>query len=96
MRLQVAGALHELGFLKPPIVNRLIQALGDLRDETRYQQIESYSRAAVTVSLVRSQCVRLAKILLSHGSDDPILQAWIDDAVNDALPEVRFSVVSDQ
>lgn len=95
VRLQVAGNLHELGFLKPPIVSRLIQALGDLRDETRYQQVASDSHAAVTVSLVRSQCVTLAKILLSHGYDEPTLQAWIEDAANDALPEVRFSVGSD-
>lgn len=92
VHLRTAGSLYLDGFLKPPITNRLVQALEDLRIETRYERIPLDAHAAVTVSLVRSECAKLAKLLLTNGREDSSLQHWIDDATSDALPEVRFSI----
>lgn len=51
---------------------------------------------AVAVSLVRAECVKVALALKNRIADDGTLQAWIDEAKTDPLPEVRFSgLVSD-
>jgi len=92
VHLQAAGSLYLDGFLKMASTNRLVQALDDLRVETRYERVALDTRAAVSVSLVRSECAKLAKLLLSHGRDEPSLQSWLSEATLDALPEVRFSI----
>ena len=90
--LQAAGTLYIDGFLKPAMVDRLVQALEDLRVETRYEYIALDTRSAVSVSLVRSECAKLAKLLLSHRCNDTSLQSCLSDATPDVLPEVRFSI----
>lgn len=96
VHLQAAGRLYVDGFLKPPIISRLVQTLEDLRVETRYDKIALDAHAAITASLVRVECAKLARLLLMGGREDSSLQLWIDDAANDALPEVRFSIEIDR
>jgi hypothetical protein len=82
--------LVKMGFCDPSDLPPLLQALGDLRIETRYDAIEIDSEEAITVSLVRRECVGLTLALQPIVSDDGTLAGWLDDARTDPLPEVRF------
>jgi hypothetical protein len=82
--------LVKMGFCDPSDLPPLLQALGNLRIETRYDAIEIDSEEAITVSLVRKECVGLTLALQPIVSDDGTLAGWLDDARTDPLPEVRF------
>jgi hypothetical protein len=47
--------------------SRMHEALGDLLRETAYERIDFDSRAATSVSLVRAECVQLARALQDNG-----------------------------
>lgn len=90
--LSPASSLLNDGLLDAGDMVRLMQALSDLCIETRYDEIILDRRKAVSVSLIRVECVKLAVALITRVNDDGTLQAWIDAAKSDALPEVRFSI----
>jgi hypothetical protein len=73
-------------------MSRLVRSLSELRDETRYCDVPLDSRRAVSISLIRKQCVQLAQALKAKIADDGTLDAWIADGSSDPLPEVRFAV----
>lgn len=62
-------------------------------DNADYKSISHVSQEAVSISLVRVACVRLARdILVNHqgeGSDE--LLRVLEEAKRDTLPEVRFA-----
>ena len=70
---------------------RLTRTLSDLRDDAKYSSVLLDSRRAVSISLVRQQCVRLAQLLKQKISDDGTLEGWLEEGRSDPLPEVRFS-----
>jgi hypothetical protein len=92
MRLQAAKALLLTGWINSTGTKRLVGALKDLATITEYKNISLDSHEAVTVSLVRAECVRLAHSLERNGVVDPILTAWQKAAQDDPLPEVRYSL----
>ena len=63
--------------------------------EADYRRIDPESRAAVTVSLARAECVRLAAALRASGQAGPEVDAWLESAAIDPLPEVRFALDDD-
>jgi len=69
-----------------------MKALEKIRLEFRYEDADFDSTRAVSISLVRAECVKLAVALKDRIADDGTLQAWIDEAKSDPLPEVRFSL----
>ncbi|MDT7953905.1 MAG: hypothetical protein RQ966_20595, partial [Acetobacteraceae bacterium] len=71
---------------------RLNEALGDLLVGTGYDTIEPESRAAITISVVRAECVRLARVLEECGAGGQPVAAWLEAATADPLPEVRFAL----
>ena len=73
----------------------LIAALSDLFEDTKYEAVDIETRKAVSISLVRGQCVRLAAALKDAGHADSVLLDWSREAEFDALPEVRFSLHGD-
>ena len=83
--------IEDNAFEKDDIV-RLLHALSDLRTETKYSNILLDSRRAVSISLVREQCVRLAHSLKQRTVDDGTLEGWLEEGLSDALPEVRFAL----
>jgi hypothetical protein len=83
-----ATKLVRRGFYDPNDISRLVVALSDLRTELRYEAIDEESMMAVSISLVRAECVTLARQLGNYTSD-PTLDNWIADAKLDPLPEVR-------
>ena len=89
--LHCAQKLLELGRLTSSDIAVVCQALGDLLVETAYDGIDPDSRAAVSVSLIRANCVRLARELHNCGSSESIVLTWLDAPANDPLPEVRFA-----
>ncbi len=74
--------------------DRLMKALSKIRLEFRYEDVDFDSVRAVSISLVRAECVKLAVVLKDRIADDGTLRAWIDEAKSDPLPEVRFSLAS--
>jgi SIR2-like domain len=68
----------------------LCRRLDELFVETDYKNVMPASREAVSVSLVRANCVRLARALQTAGCNETILSAWLDVGAGDPLPEVRF------
>ena len=85
-RLLLANALQDND------KQRLLQILEDLRVSTRYAEIDLESRKAVSVSLVRVECVKLVRALEAIGLEHSAIRDWLCDARNDPLPEVRFAV----
>jgi hypothetical protein len=88
--LDAMAQLVKMEMHDPSDLPPLLQALGDLRIETRYDAIEIDSEDAIAVSLVRKECVGLALALQPIMPDDGTLAGWIGDAKVDPLPEVRF------
>jgi hypothetical protein len=77
-------------------MTRLTKSLSEINSATRYTEIDIESRVAVSVSLIRAECTRLARALLDAIGEDVSLRQWIDGAAEDPLPEVRFSLISGQ
>jgi hypothetical protein len=73
---------------------RLNQSLGDLITETAYEGIDPDSRDAVSASLLRAECVRLARALQNSGLNEVNVQKWLANAAIDPLPEVRYALDS--
>lgn len=74
---------------------RVSRVLGELLVEKKYERIDLDSREAVSVSLVRAECVRLARALEDAGSRGPDSTDWLNAAPSDPLPEVRFALAED-
>lgn len=92
--LQCARRLAEADKLAPTHTSRLSDALGDLLVETAYETIDPDSREAVSVSLIRAECVRLANTLKNSGTRSAAMAAWLSAADTDPLPEVRFALAN--
>lgn len=74
-------------------VSRLLPALEDLWIESQYLDTEATGRRAISLSLVRAECVRLAYAMKSRISDDGTLDQWIEAGKSDPLPEVRNALL---
>ncbi len=91
--LHCARKLLEVRKLADDDTLRICQALGDLLEETSYDRIDPESRAAISVSLIRAECVCLAQDLQACGcSNDTNVYNWLETAAKDPLPEVRFAL----
>jgi hypothetical protein len=93
--LGAARTLLKDDFLREEDLQRLMQSLSMIRSEFRYENVEFDTMRAVTVSLVRAECVKLAAALKGRAVDDGTLQGWDDEAQSDPLPEVRFALAED-
>jgi SIR2-like domain len=92
--LQCVRRLTEENLLGTPHIARLGEALDDLLVETAYANIDPDSREAVSISLVRAECVKLARALERIGAESAVTVAWIAAAEADPLPEVRFALTA--
>lgn len=96
MRLSAARQLIGYGIIDNRGRQRLIDALRTLAETTDYDRIPLDSHEAVTVSLIRRECVRLANALILQAPANEVLKAWLRSAANDPLPEVRFSLLESE
>ena len=90
-----ARRLWSAGALPPEQRSSLIEALRDLFDETKYDRTKRTGQQAIALSMIRADCVRLAKHLASVGAIDSVIGDWIEVGRNDPLPEVRWALVDD-
>jgi hypothetical protein len=91
--LDAARALLRDNFLLDEDLKRLMETISMIRSEYRYENVDFDTMRAVSVSLVRAECVKLADALKGRVADDGTLQGWNDDAKSDPLPEVRFALM---
>ncbi|TBM15418.1 SIR2 family NAD-dependent protein deacylase [Hafnia alvei] len=90
--LWTAHALLEKGFLAEEHIDLLAENLPIIFDSAAYENIPSASRESVSISFVRTGCVRLASAILKRRRGlHPELERIINDAARDPLPEVRFA-----
>jgi len=73
-------------------IERTCDCLEKLFDYSDYQNVESKDRIAVSISIVRAECVRLAKSITGLGFNHFGLDKWLSIAKDDPLPEVRFAL----
>jgi hypothetical protein len=88
--LSAATTLVAEGVFSEEDLARLAHTLSVLREDTKYSSVLLDSRRAVSISLVRQQCVLLADTLQQKIPDDETLDAWLEEGRSDPLPEVRF------
>ncbi len=79
--------------MERPSRDRLHEALGLLLESTDYVQTAPGGEEAVTTSLARAECVRLAFSLRKAGEDSSAAAAWLELAPHDPLPEVRHALL---
>ena len=90
--LWTANKMYLKGYLSPADLQSVIDVLPIIFDSTDYSSITASSREAISVSLVRAACVRLARDI-QNGSSGHVgeLCRILEEAKLDALPEVRFA-----
>lgn len=93
--LWTANQMYSRGYLAESDVESLVEILPVIFDSADYKDISPLSREAINVSLVRAACVRLARDVLNKSQDtNSELLRVLEEARDDALPEVRFAEVT--
>lgn len=92
--IAVARQLYKKGLLNDEQVVTLREAVTNAFSAADYAYIEPYSREAISVSIIRGECVKLATALHSQFPDECSLNNLINKSLTDALPEVRFAIDS--
>lgn len=82
-------------YLSEEKVESLIDSVSVIFDSTEYKNISPESKEAVSVSLVRAECVNLARDLLKNNPCNQELIRITGAANDDPLPEVRFAEADD-
>jgi len=86
-----ATGLAKSGQFSPDDVRKLIAALDLLLIESDYENVLPNDPLAVSLSLLRRECVRLSAALATV-SDAPALTKWLQLLAIDPMPEVRFAL----
>jgi hypothetical protein len=86
-----ARRLLVAGLLSSEQIASLVEALGDLLEETKYDQPDWTGPRAISMSVIRTECVKLAKDLANRGLTDKAITDWIEIGQTDPLPEIRWS-----
>jgi len=85
--------MYNKGYLSEGDIESLVEVLPVIFDNTDYRNISLASREVVSVSLLRAACVELARDILNKSQDQNCeLLRVLEEARQDALPEVRFAV----
>jgi hypothetical protein len=92
--LWTAGQMYAKDYLSDGNVESLVESVPVVFDSADYKNISPSSRESVSISLVRAECVRLARDILNKQEDKSgELLRILEEAKRDALPEVRFAEV---
>jgi hypothetical protein len=87
--LSVATELVRAGAVPQEALLRLEGGLSDLLEEADYYRVQPMTDTAGTISLLRRECVKLAKALIDSGLSGGALRHWMAAGNEDPLPEVR-------
>ena len=91
--LLVAGELFKQQHLSNEKTTTLIEAIPEIFDANDYVNINPSSPEAISASSLREACVKLAQLLAeSLPETSSSLNALVQEAPGDALPEVRFAL----
>jgi hypothetical protein len=91
--LDLARHLTDAGMLTTDDMERLVGALGLIFVETAYDAAQSEKAIGITtLTFVRAMAVRLASSLDAKGIKHPDVEAWLNSASADPMPEVRFAL----
>jgi len=94
--LWTAGQLYIKGYLSNNDIESLTETVPWVFDSADYKSIAPHSREAITISLVRAECVKLAQSILARNQNESSeLRRIVDEAKQDPLPEVRFALDMD-
>ncbi|MNG20150.1 hypothetical protein D3C84_1043770 [compost metagenome] len=93
--LWTANQMYNKHYLSEGDIESLVEILPVIFDIADYRSISHVSKEAVSISLVRAACVRLARDILINrqGKDSEVLRV-LEEAKQDALPEVRFATIN--
>lgn len=95
-QLWTANEMYKRGYLSEVEIESLVEAVPLIFDNADYGSVSHVSREAVSISLLRAACVRLAKFILREGENKSHeLLRILEDAKKDALPEVRFAEMAE-
>jgi hypothetical protein len=89
-----ANQMYNKDYLLAEDIESLKEALPVIFDSTDYTNIPPSSRESGSISLVRAACIRLARDILDKDKDpekNSKLIQILEQAKQDALPEVRFA-----
>jgi hypothetical protein len=91
--LWTAREMFSSGFLSKSDVESLAEILPIIFDNADYQRTSASDEDAVSASLVRAECVRLSRAISDDREvEEPELMRILVEALQDPLPEVRFSL----
>jgi hypothetical protein len=90
--LQMARKLVIAGLATEEDQDRLVEALELLAVETDYATQDEGDFNAMSLTLVRKECVRLADALANAGRQAAALKSWVEKAPGDPIPEVRYAL----
>lgn len=94
--LWTARQMYDKGYLSEIDAEALADSLPAVFDNANYLNVDPSSREAVSISLVRVECVKLAKsILRGRQEAKGELLRILEEARLDSLPEVRLAESSD-
>ncbi|MBK3759623.1 SIR2 family NAD-dependent protein deacylase [Stutzerimonas frequens] len=90
--LWTANQMYCKKYLSDESTVSLVEILPVIFDNAGYRNISPSGRESVSVSFVRAACVRLARDIVNNGENknDELLRI-LEEAKQDALPEVRFA-----
>lgn len=90
--LWVAGELVKNKRLSDDQIATLTETIPNIFSVNEYSNINPFSQEAISVSSLREGCVKLANTLISQNPNVSTLKSLLDEARNDALPEVRYAL----
>jgi hypothetical protein len=91
--LDLARHLADAELLNADDMERLVGALGLIYAETAYDAAQSEKTIGITtLTFVRAAAVRLAHSLDTAGMKHRDVEAWLNSASADPMPEVRFAL----
>lgn len=93
--LWTVNQMYNKDYLSEGDIESLVEILPVIFDNADYRSISHVSREAVSISLVRAACVRLARDILTNRQEkESEILRILEEAKQDALPEVRFATIS--
>lgn len=90
--LWVAGELVKKKYLSEEQIATLTETIPNIFSANDYSNINPVSQEAISVSSLREGCVKLASMLIGQNPSASTLKSLLDEAQNDALPEVRYAL----
>ena len=93
--LWTANQMYNKSYLSERDVDELVKTLPVIFYDASYRNVPHGSRDAVSISLLRAACVRLAGDVTGKTNiQDESLLRLMEEARNDPLPEVRFAAAN--